>query len=65
MLVGNSNRRIGGLALLVLALTLSAWVGAAQATPMKVVRYHGYVVKVPRVVEGLRPHQGPTDVRAL
>ena len=48
MLVGNSNRRIGGLALLVLALTLSAWVGAAQATPMKVVSYHGYVVKVPR-----------------
>ncbi|MGZ4218506.1 MAG: DUF1906 domain-containing protein [Solirubrobacteraceae bacterium] len=48
MLVGNSSRRIGGVALLVLTLTFSAWVGAARATPLKVVRYHGYVVKVPR-----------------
>ena len=48
MLVGNSSRRLGGVALLVLALTFSAWVGAARATPLKVVRYHGYVVKVPR-----------------
>jgi hypothetical protein len=48
MLVGNSSRRVGGVAMLVLALTLSAWVGAAQATPLKLVRYHGYVVKVPR-----------------
>ena len=48
MLVGNSSRRIGGVVLLVLSLTFSVWVGAAQATPLKVVRYHGYVVKVPR-----------------
>ncbi|MGZ4259872.1 MAG: hypothetical protein ACXVR0_06060, partial [Solirubrobacteraceae bacterium] len=34
--------------MLVLTLTFSAWVGAARATPLKVVRYHGYVVKVPR-----------------
>ena len=48
MLVGNSSRRIGGVVLLVLSLTFSVWVGAAQATPLKVVRYHGYAVKVPR-----------------
>jgi hypothetical protein len=48
MLVGNSSRRAGGIALLVLALTFSAWVGAAQASSLKVVRYHGYAVKVPR-----------------
>ena len=48
MLVGNSSRRIGGIVAFLLALTCSAWVGAAQATPLKVVRYHGYVVKVPR-----------------
>jgi len=48
MLVGNSSRRIGGVVLLVLSLTFSLWVGAAQATPLKVVRYHGYVVKVPK-----------------
>src|SRR6478672_6602829 len=48
MLVGNSSRRIGGVVLLVLSLTFSVWVGAAHATPLKVVRYHGYVVRVPR-----------------
>src|ERR1700704_2656131 len=48
MLVGNSSRRIGGVVLLVLSLTFSVWVGAARATPLKLVRYHGYVVKVPR-----------------
>ena len=47
MLVGNSSRRIGGVVSLVLSLTFLAWVGAAQATPLKVVRYHGYAVKVP------------------
>src|SRR5690242_1713765 len=40
MLVGNSSRRVGGVAALVVVLTLSAWLGAAQATPLKVVRYH-------------------------
>ena len=48
MLVGNSSRRIGGMAAFLLSLTFSAWVGAAQATPPKVVRYHGYAVEVPR-----------------
>jgi hypothetical protein len=48
MLVGNSSRRIGGAVVLALALTFSVWVGAAHATGLKVVRYHGYVVKVPR-----------------
>ncbi len=36
------------MAAFLLALMCSAWVGVAQATPLKVVRYHGYVVKVPR-----------------
>src|SRR6478752_4433698 len=48
MLVGNSSRRLGCVALLVLALAPSVWVGVADATPVKVVRYHGYVVRVPR-----------------
>jgi hypothetical protein len=47
MLFGNSSRRAGGIALLVVALTFSAWVGVAQAASPKVVRYHGYAVKVP------------------
>jgi glycoside hydrolase-like protein len=48
MLFGSSSRRVGGFGLLVVALTLLACVGAAHATPLKVVRYHGYAVKVPR-----------------
>ena len=48
MLFGSSSRRVGGFALLVFALTLLACAGAAHATPLKVVRYHGYAVKVPR-----------------
>jgi hypothetical protein len=47
MLFGSSSRRRRGIALLVLALTFSAWVSTAQATPLKVVPYHGYVIKVP------------------
>ncbi|MGZ4186196.1 MAG: DUF1906 domain-containing protein [Solirubrobacteraceae bacterium] len=48
MLFGSSSRRMGGFGLLVLALTLLGSVGAAHATPLKVVSYHGYTVKVPR-----------------
>src|SRR5262249_32743689 len=48
MLLRSNSRRRGGVGLLVLAIMFSAWVSAAQATPLKVVRYHGYTVKVPR-----------------
>jgi len=67
MLVGNSSRRLRGLALLVLVVSLLAGASSASArqTAVKAVRYHGYVVRVPRFLEGLRPEQGPARVRAL
>jgi glycoside hydrolase-like protein len=48
MLVVSSSLRVRGLVSLMFALSLLGWASVAHAATVNAVRYHGYVVKVPR-----------------